>query len=68
MELPEHDVLQSALCAIVMWGLADHVEGSTRWVVHATLVFHGFAAVQWLGAAVIAILYILGKLREQERE
>jgi len=53
--------------ALVMWGVAVHVEGSIRWIAYATLVFHGLAAVQWLGAAAIAILYLRSKLREQER-
>lgn len=52
--------------ALVMWCVANQVEEGIRLVAYAALVFHGFAAVQWLGASVIAILYLLGKLRERE--
>jgi len=59
----------NAFFAMVMWGVAVNVERTdVRWIAYAALVFHGFAAINWLGNLFIGTSYALRKLREQERD
>jgi hypothetical protein len=53
--------------AVVMWGVAGSVaDSSIRWMAHAALLFHGIAAVSWLGSTFIGVRYVLGQLRKAE--
>ena len=59
----------NAFFAMAMWAVAVHVErADVRWIAYAALVFHGAAALNWLGNLVIGTSYVLRKLREQESD
>ncbi|MBT8467157.1 MAG: hypothetical protein KJN97_00300 [Deltaproteobacteria bacterium] len=59
----------NAFFAMAMWAVAVHVERTdVRWIAYAALVFHGVAALNWLGNLVIGTSYVLRKLREQESD
>ena len=56
--------------AIVMLGVACSVgpDSMVRWMAYATLIFHGAAALQWLGNASISVAFFFSLQRKVEAD